>query len=153
MAVVLVVALAVANLVTYSSLRSYLYGRLDDQIDGAQLQAYNYLTLVSRHATSPHIKLLEERLDERVSPDIYVTVLSHAGQVLLSVPSGPIAKPDPAPKLPASLRPAPVPRSHHFGAFGGAYHSESSADVGSVGNSGVRYRESAVDVPQGVLVV
>ena len=41
MAVVLVVALAVANVVTYSSLRSFLYGRLDDQIDGAQLHAYN----------------------------------------------------------------------------------------------------------------
>ena len=32
-------------MVTYSSLRSFLYGRLDDQIDGAQLQAYNYLTV------------------------------------------------------------------------------------------------------------
>jgi two-component system OmpR family sensor kinase len=53
----------------------------------------------------------------------------------------------------ALLRPAPVPRSHHFGAFGGAYHSEPNAVVGSVGSSGVRYRESAVDVPQGVLVV
>jgi two-component system OmpR family sensor kinase len=153
MAVVLVVALAVANLVTYGSLRSFLYGRLDDQIDGAQLQAYNYLTFVSRHAVPPGTRALEERLDQRVSPDIYVTVLTHSGKVLLSVPSGTQADPDPAPRLPASLRPAPVPRSHRFGAFGGAYHSESSADVGSVGDSGVRYRESAVDVPQGVLVV
>ncbi|HXR54311.1 MAG TPA: HAMP domain-containing sensor histidine kinase [Acidimicrobiales bacterium] len=150
MAVVLVVALAVANVVTYSSLRSFLYGRLDDQIDGAQLHAYNYLIAVSRRGYAPR----EQALDERVSPDTYVMLLSHSGKVLLSSPSGTPANPDPRPLVPASLRPAPVPRSHHFGAFGGAYHSENNdAAVGSVGTSGVRYRESAVDVPQGVLVV
>src|ERR1039457_6474195 len=150
MAVVLVVALAVANAVTYSSLRSFLYGRLDDQIDGVQLHAYNYLTTVNRRGLAPR----EQSLDERVSPDTYVMVLSHSGKVLLSSPSGTPANPDPRPLVPASLRPAPVPRSHHFGAYGGAYHSEKNdAAVGSVGTSGVLYRESAVDVPQGVLVV
>jgi two-component system OmpR family sensor kinase len=166
MAIVLVVALVVASAVTYSSLRSFLYGRIDDQIDGAQLQSYNYLTSVySTHGllararthglSAGQVKSIEETdLDRTVSPDVYVLVLSHSGRVILSVPSGPPGKPDPQPVVPASLRPASVPRTHHFGAFGGAYSSEpNSADVGSVGNSGVRFRESAVDVPQGVLVV
>jgi two-component system OmpR family sensor kinase len=154
MAVVLVVALAVANLITYSSLRSFLYGRLDDQIDGAQLQAYNYLTHTSRDRFPPPVRVLKARLDGRVSPDTYVVLLSRSGHVLLTVPSGTQTAPDPMPLVPVSLRPAPLPRSHHFGALGGAYHAESnSTEVGSVGNSGVRYRESAVNVPQGVLVV
>jgi len=149
MAVVLVVALAVANVVTYSSLRSFLYGRIDDQIDGSQLHAYNYLRTVAEHGRAPRAF----SLDQRVSPDTYVLVLSHSGKVLVNVPSGPPDNPDPRPLVPASVRPAPVPRSHHFGAFGGAYHSEPNAVVGSLGSSGVHYRESAVDVPQGVLVV
>ncbi len=159
MAVVLVVALAVANIVTYSSLRSYLYGRVDDQLDGAQQQAYHYLTVVRPRAERlghrdavRSIPFEQTQLDERVSPDIYVMVLTHTGKVLVSEPK--VDNPGPRPVVPASLRPAPVPRHHHFGALSGAYQSEpNSADVGSMGNPGVRYRELAVDVPQGVLVV
>jgi len=150
MAIVLVVGLAVANIVIYSSLRSSLYGRLDDQIDGGQLQAYKYLTFRYNHG----VVATNRGLDERVSPDLYVMVLSRSGRVMLKVPSGPFANPDPQPLVPTSLRPALAPRSHHFGAYRGAYRSEpTDATVGSVGNSGVLYRESAVDVPQGVAVV
>jgi two-component system, OmpR family, sensor kinase len=157
MAVVLVVALAVANVITYSSLRSFLYGRLDDQIDGAQLQAYHFLTvqLPRIEAHRPHVgnQFVKTELDARVSPDIYLLVILRSGAVI-SVASGPPNTPDPRPLVPASLRPEPFPRSHRYGALGGAYHSEPNrADVGSVGSSGVRYRESAVDVPQGVLIV
>jgi two-component system OmpR family sensor kinase len=158
MAIVLVVALAAANFVTYNSLRSYLYGRVDDQLDGAQLQAYNYLAVhlpaveAHRNLTTIGAGAEQDGLDSRVSPEIYVMVLSHAGQVL--IPEDPQINPGPRPLVPRSLRPAPVPRSHHFAAAGGTYHSEpNSADVGSFGKSGTRYRESAVDVPQGVLVV
>jgi two-component system, OmpR family, sensor kinase len=159
MAVVLVVALAVANTVTYSSLRSFLYGRLDDQIDGAQLQAYRYLThtrpellarLHGRHGLS--ISAEANELDARVSPDLYVMVVSHTGKVI--VPETPNPYPGPRPLVPKSLRPAPYPRSHHYGVLAGAYQSEpDSFDVGSVGHSGVHYREALVNVPQGVLVV
>lgn len=153
MAIVLVVALAVANLVTYSSLRSFLYGRLDDQIDGAQLKAYNFLIVANRHDIQSPTRLAHS-LDDRVSPDIYVLLVSHSGHVIFPVPSGPPKAPDPQPLVPASLRPDPFPRSHHFGALGGAYHADpNSTVVGSVGTSGTRYEESAVDVPQGVLVV
>jgi len=150
MAVVLVVGLAVANIVIYSSLRSSLSGRLDDQIDGGQVQTYKYLTYRYDHGLAP----TDRGLDERVSPDLYVLVLSRSGTVILRAPSGAFNNPDPQPLVPPSLRPAPAPRSHHFGAYRGAYHSEpNNATVGSVGNSGVLYRESAVDVPQGVAIV
>jgi two-component system OmpR family sensor kinase len=150
LAIVLAVGLAVANIIIYSSFRSSLYGRLDDQIDGGQLQAYRYLTSHFNHA----IPVTDRGLDGHVDPDLYVFVLSHAGQVTLPVRSGPPNSPDPQPLVPAWLRPDPAPAKHHFGAYHGAFRSEPNiATVGSVGNSGIQYEESAVDVPQGVLVV
>jgi two-component system, OmpR family, sensor kinase len=159
MAVVLVVALAVANTLTYSSLRSFLYGRLDDQIDGAQLQGYKFLTvtlprIAAHHQGTRRVSVEAEatELDNRVSPDAYVMVISHAGKVVIPEVPGPYT--GPRPLVPKSLRPAPYPRSHHYGVLGGAYASEANSfDVGSVGHSGVQYRESLVSVPEGVLVV
>jgi two-component system OmpR family sensor kinase len=158
MAVVLLVALFVADLVTYSSLRSFLYGRLDDQLDGAQVQAYTYLA-VKRPQLIAHdprarrgVAFEQSQLDARVSPDLYVMVISRSGKVV--VPEDPSNNAGPRPLVPRSLRPAPYPRHHRFGVAAGAFHSEpNSFDVGSVGNSGDRYRESLVSVPQGVLVV
>ncbi|MHB8595070.1 MAG: hypothetical protein ACYDB3_12210, partial [Acidimicrobiales bacterium] len=43
MLVLLVAAIATTDVVTSSSLRSFLYGRLDEQVDVAQSQAYLYL--------------------------------------------------------------------------------------------------------------
>ncbi len=158
MAIVLVVALAVAAVVTYSSLRSFLYGRLDAQLDGAQVQAYNYLAVrrpqLIAHNPRFHqsIAFEQSQLDARVSPDLYVMVISRSGKVV--VPEDPANNPGPRPLVPRSLRPAPYPRHRHFGAAAGAFHSEpNSFDVGSLGRSGDRYRESLVSVPQGVLVV
>jgi two-component system, OmpR family, sensor kinase len=158
MAIVLVVALAVANAVTYSSLRSFLYGRLDDQIDGAQLQAYKYLTVIRAELLARHpgrtlsISAEANDLNNRVSPDLYVEVVSRTGKVVVPDTPGPYT--GPRPLVPKSLRPAPYPRTHHYGAVGGAYQSQpDSFDVGSVGHSGLQYRESLVSVPQGVLVV
>ncbi len=158
MAIVLVAALAVANVITYSSLRSFLYGRLDDQIDGAQLKAYNFLAIrlpeIVAHRHHPSgLRFVRSQLEDVVSPDIYLLVINRSGQVIVDQPSGSVSNPDPRPLVPASLRPTPFPRSHHYGALAGAYHSEANAaDVGSIGRSGVQYRESAVDVPQGVLI-
>jgi len=157
MAIVLVVALAVADAVTYSSLRSFLYGRLDAQLDGAELQAYNYLAVrlpfmqAHDHRFSHSLAFEQDQLDARVTPDIYVMVVSPSGKVL--IPEDPSVNPGPQPKVPRSVQPAPYPRLHRFAAVG-AYHAEAdSVDVGSIGHSGIRYRESLVSVPQGVLVV
>jgi two-component system, OmpR family, sensor kinase len=42
--VLLVAGIVTADLVTASSLRSFLYGRIDEQIDAAQETAYNYIS-------------------------------------------------------------------------------------------------------------
>ncbi len=46
----LVLGLAVSGLLIYSSVRSYLYGRLDAQLDVAQEQAYHYLLYLDAHS-------------------------------------------------------------------------------------------------------
>jgi two-component system, OmpR family, sensor kinase len=148
-AVALVVTLAIAGAVTYSSFRSFLYGRLDDQVSAAQFSAYRYLTTTAArgHAVRQGV------LADRVSPDIYVMLVSHQGKVLMTAPSGAPFAPDPRPLLPASLRPAPVPKAR-FGSAHGAYRPAPNAiTLGSVGTSGMQYRASAVAVPQGILVV
>ena len=71
MALLLVVGLAVADVVTYSSLRSFLYGRLDAQIDSSQALAARYLSLSAQVHRVP----TADRIDDRVSPDVYVLVL------------------------------------------------------------------------------
>jgi two-component system, OmpR family, sensor kinase len=50
----LVLGLAVSGLLIYSSVRSYLYGRLDAQLDVAQEQAYRYLIYVDAHPAALH---------------------------------------------------------------------------------------------------
>ena len=42
----LIAAIVVTDVVTSSSLRSFLVGRLDEQLDVAQAQAYDYLLTV-----------------------------------------------------------------------------------------------------------
>src|SRR5579872_6771941 len=99
MAIVLVVALAVANAVTYSSLRSFLYGRLDDQIDGAQLQAYKYLTVIRPELLARHpgrvlsISAEANDLNNRVSPDLYVEVVCAPARWSSPTPPVPTAGP------------------------------------------------------------
>jgi two-component system, OmpR family, sensor kinase len=56
----LVAAIVVTNVVTSSSLRSFLVGRLDEQLDVAQEQAYNYiLTVYSRDRAAKNPVLAE----------------------------------------------------------------------------------------------
>jgi two-component system OmpR family sensor kinase len=149
MAVLLVVGLAVANVVTYSSLRSYLYGRLDAQIDSSRALAARYL----RFSASVHRLPSAERIDDRVSPDVYVLVLDRQGHVLVSRPSGSPAHPDPMPRIPRPL-PAPVvPPFSTFGKNRGAYRpNPASFDMGGPPGSGAQYRAQALRVPQGTLV-
>jgi two-component system OmpR family sensor kinase len=54
MLALLVAAVVVADLVTSSHLRSFLIGRLDEQIDVAQAQAYTYLYTANRRAVLSH---------------------------------------------------------------------------------------------------
>jgi len=148
-AVLLVIGLAVADVVTYSSLRSFLYGRLDAQLESSQHLAVRYLRFADAHGLNP----TEEGLDNRVGPDVYVLVLRPDGRLLLSRPSGSPDRPDPAPVLPAPLHIEPPSSGHAFSRRAGAYRPDPNAFLapGPPG-SGTAYRAQAVAVPQGTLV-
>jgi len=149
MAALLVVALSVAAAVTYTTVRSFLLGRLDAQLDVAEHQAFDYLSAAARSGRSPS----ERALDDRVSPDVYLLLIAPDGSVTLTRPSGSTANPDPRPLLPSLLRPSSAPRARTFGRRGGVFRPEpDSFTVGAKGDSGAQYRAAAVLVPQGVLV-
>src|SRR5580658_5683270 len=113
MLLLLIAALITTDVVTSSSLRSFLIGRLDEQIDASQTQAYKYISQVYQRdlkagdrtpvtdpgkwlaelstkapptfsATSPpNPRLNGGVLADRLSSDAYVEVLSTTGKVLV----------------------------------------------------------------------
>jgi len=156
MVVLLVLALGVADVVTYTSLRSFLYGRLDSQLASSQHLALRYLVYSAAH----HRRVTEEGIDNRVDPDVYVVVIGKTGQVLVRRPSGLPHQPDPAPVLPKLLRVSTI-SSHHTS--GGAHHTvrgsegayrpdPNSFTLSGPAHSGIEYRAQALTVPQGTLV-
>jgi two-component system OmpR family sensor kinase len=148
MAALLIAGVVAADVVTYTLLRSSLYGRLDEQLDVAQRQADVYLL----EAQAQHRVPTQAGLDARVSPDVYVLVLGPRGHVVARRPSSSSPPYDPAPKLPAALRVAEAPSRGRFGAHHGAYVPEPDRiDVPAQADSGIQYRLSALAVPQGTL--
>ena len=89
MALLLAAGLLVADLATYASVRSFLYGRADATLASSESVAYDYLTFSAMH----HGRVTLDDLDRRVSPDVYVVLLSPGGKVLIRRPSGPPATP------------------------------------------------------------
>jgi signal transduction histidine kinase len=149
MAVLMVIGLAVADIVTYSSLHSFLYGRLDAQIGSSQGLAARYLIHTADHRYTPN----EDGLDDRVGPDVYVLVLGTNGKVLLSRPSytGPSYTAGPKPVIPSTLR-AQAAASTGNGLDQGAYHPDPSSVTLASTNRSTFYRAQAVAVPQGTLI-
>jgi two-component system OmpR family sensor kinase len=99
MIVLVALGLVAADVVTYSSLHSYLYGRTDDQLGVAQDQVdASYL-----HAKSHGLPLTVATVGRVVSPEVYVEILDSAGNPVLIRPSGSKLFQDPPPKLPAKL--------------------------------------------------
>jgi two-component system, OmpR family, sensor kinase len=142
MAVLLVIGLAVADLVTYTSLRSFLYGRLDAQLDSTQRLAVRYLDFRYELGRPP----TSNQLDERLSPDVYILVLSKTGQVIVTRPSGSPRNPEPQPNVPRSVR-LSVAREPARGPF-----RPNPNDFILKATNGVKYRAQAARVPQGTVV-
>ena len=108
MSILLVVGLVVADVVTYVSVRSFLYGRADDTLASSEALAFNYVAFATEKKTT----LSASDLSRHVSPDVYVLIISQKGKVIISRPSGSPNKPNPMPILSASVpvkmnRPAP----------------------------------------------
>ncbi|HWF16798.1 MAG TPA: ATP-binding protein [Acidimicrobiales bacterium] len=153
-ALLLVIGLVVADLVTYASVRSFLYGRTDSSLAQDEGLAFNYLTFSSTHQTP----LSVAALSRRVSMDVYVTVINRQGQVVVQRPSGSAAHPDPAPILTKGIPVQQVPdiyrrRGVHAGRYAGTFVPDPNAVVlGSTGDPDGQYRTIAVTVPQGTLI-
>jgi two-component system OmpR family sensor kinase len=143
MAVLLVIGLGVADVVTYTSLRSFLYGRLDSQLAFAQRAAVRYMVFVHRR----HLTVRSEAIGDRLNPDVYVVLLGHDGQVIVSRPSGPTLRLDPAPIVPRSVRLSP-----EIGAARGPYRPN-PYNFTLPARRGPAYRADAARVPQGTVIV
>jgi two-component system, OmpR family, sensor kinase len=151
MALLLVIGLVIADVVTYASVRSFLYGQADDTLSSSDTLAYNYLT----YAAKDHQPITVTDLSRHVSPDVYVVVTGPEGQVIVRRPSGSPSRPDPAPILSKSLRVQghSASKNHDFGRYAGTFRPDpSAAVVGSQGDPEGQYRVLAVTVPQGTLV-
>ncbi len=152
MALLLVVGLLVADVVTYASVRSFLYGQADNTLAQNEALGFNYLTF----AAGRHLPVSEANLSRRVSSDVYVTLLDRSGQVVLRRPSGSPAHPDPAPILTKDIPVQQVPdiyRHVKVGRYTGTFRPDPDAVVlGSTGDPDGEYRTVAVTVPQGTLV-
>ncbi len=151
-ALLLVVGLLGADLAIYASVRSYLYGQVDNTLAQNEVLGFNYLT----YADDKHTAVDQSALSRHVSPEVYVTLLDSHGHVTLRRPSGSATQPDPAPVLTANLPVQQVPdtdRHLKVGRYAGAFHPNPDAVVlGGQGDPGGQYRTLAVTVPQGTLV-
>ena len=143
MAVLLVIGLGVADVVTYTSLRSFLYGRLDSQLAFAQRASVRYLVLAHRRGRT----VRSEAIGDRLNPDVYVVILGHDGAVIASRPSGPTLRPDPPPVVPRSVRLSP-----EIGTARGPYRPN-PYNFTLPSRHGVAYRADAARVPQGTVIV
>ncbi len=154
MLLLLVAGFITIDLVTSSSLRSFLIGRLDEQIDASQNQTYTYISQVYKRdlkagdrtpvthpgkwlselsmkapgkftgVPAPDPRLNGSVLADRLSSDAYVEVLSTTGSVIARVPSGVAGNPDPAPVLPRVLPVQHITKPHVFGTNHGPYSPE-----------------------------
>ncbi|MGD0746194.1 MAG: HAMP domain-containing sensor histidine kinase [Acidimicrobiales bacterium] len=151
-ALLLVLGLLVADVVTYASVRSFLYGQADNTLAQNEELGFNYLTFAAGKNTTVN----EADISRRVSSDVYVTLLSRSGQVILRRPSGSTAQPDPAPILTKDIPVQQVPDIYkrvHVGRYAGTLRPDPDAVVlGSTGDPDGQYRTVAVTVPQGTLV-
>ncbi|HEY2214428.1 MAG TPA: HAMP domain-containing sensor histidine kinase [Acidimicrobiales bacterium] len=151
MAVVLVIGLMVADIATYASVRSFLYGRADETLASSEDLAFNYLTFSSSH----NVTVTASELSRRVSPDVYVVIMNTRGNLILSRPSGSPTHPDPQPILSKSIPVQQVPYElrRHFGRYAGSFSPDPDAVIiGSEKDPDGQYRAIAVQVPQGTLV-
>ena len=151
-ALLLVVGLLVADIVTYAEVRSFLYGQADNTLAQNESVGFQYLTYAARR----EIPVNQADLSRRISADVYVQMLDQAGHVVLSRPSGPIAHPDPPPILTKGIPVQQVPDIDsrvRVGRYAGTFRPDPDAVVlGSTGDPDGRYRTVAVSVPQGTLV-
>jgi len=152
LALLLVVGLVVADVVTYASVRSFLYGQADNSLAQNEELGFDYLTF----AASRNLPVTESALSRRVSSDVYLILLDRSGRVILRRPSGSTTRPDPTPILIKGIPAQQVPDIYkrvRVGRYAGTFRPDPDAVIlKSAGDPDGQYRAVAVTVPQGTLV-
>ena len=158
MALVVAVGLVAVDVITLTSLRSYLYGRVDSQLTTAAHQ----VAALDARADRRGVPITALGIRERVSPDVYVLVLDPAGVPVVTRPSGSSLQADPPPRLPVPLPVRPLSGTLDTAPDSQVYRPAASAVT--VGSSirragghrvvpGPQYRMLAVSVPGRIVVV
>jgi two-component system OmpR family sensor kinase len=152
LSVLMVIGLVVADVVTYVSVRSFLYGRADATLASSEALAFNYVAF----AAERHAALSVSDLSRHVSPDVYVLILGLDGRTMISRPSGSPNRPNPRPlvtnSVPVQL--SPDVNTREFGRYAGTFRPNPNAViVGSKGDPDGQYRVVAVRVPKGTMYI
>jgi len=150
MIILVALSLAAVDLITINSLRSYLYGRTDDQLNAAHALVQGYVL----RADARGVRVSSTEIDSRVSPEIYVEIFDASGKLIVSRPSGSTTARDPAPRLPAHLPVEPTATVQQQLKSHGSYSPDNdSVNVTSESKGGPQYRLQASALPGGTLVV
>jgi two-component system OmpR family sensor kinase len=158
MVVVVAVGLLAVDVITYTSLDSFLYGRVDSQLTTAAHQ----VAALEQRAQTRDLPVTVRQVRERVSPDVYVELLDAHGTAVLVKPSGSGLQGDPPPQLPDPLPVRPLATGADTDVPSRVYRPAASAvSVGVVtrrgthhhATGGPQYRLLAVSLPGRTLVV
>jgi two-component system OmpR family sensor kinase len=150
MIVLVALGLAAVDMITLTSLHSYLYGRVDAQLNAASRLLTPFLSRAEAHG----VVVTRGSIQSRVSPDIYVVLLDPHGAVTVARPSRTSDQLDPAPRLPVPLPVRPTPDPDRPGRRDQPYRPRSGTiTVGSILPGGPAYRVQATSLPGETLVV
>ena len=155
---VVAIGLVAVDMIALTSLHSFLYGRVDSQLNSAAHEVSGLVrrsTVTGRPVTAAEVR-------ERVSPDVYVLLLDPAGSRTVTAPSGTRLQADPPPVLPEPLPVRPLSATADIDEPSQAYRPASSAvtvdsSVRTGRNhhraTGPQYRLFAVSIPGRTVVV
>jgi two-component system OmpR family sensor kinase len=150
MIVLVALGLAAVDIITLTSLHSYLFGRVDAQLDAASAQVAEFVA----RADERGFVVTAASVQSRVSPDVYVELINPTGRVVVAKPSGSHTQPDPRPNLPNPLPVRPTPDLDHPAKPDQVYRPDStSITVGMAGPGRQEYRLHATALPGETLVV
>jgi two-component system OmpR family sensor kinase len=144
--------LAAVDIITLTSLHSYLYGRVDAQLNSANDQISNFVN----RAAVKNYSVDYQTIADHVSPDVYFLLVNPDG-TQVARPPGSDSLVSPAPRLPEPLpaqAESQVRSEVHSVRNGKPYRPDAgSVDVGAVGGHGPDYRLLATSFRGHTLVV
>lgn len=149
--IVTLLGLLAVNLVTYFSLKTFLYGNVDTELD----QALNVAYRSAAFSAIRKQKLSRDRIAGLIDPSIYVEIRNTTWKVIVARPSDSLGGTDPTPNIPTNI-PAiegPIKFNTKKINFHILYPVPQAITVGSASKSNVQYRIEAIRYPGGTIIV